>query len=215
MTFPFYCFWYLQSKGIESEINSRLRLKTSTHLSQPPSFSKILYLFLCTYYSVWMSCLISFVWDSPSYDEWGKFKMKRDCKHLTKWQHSEECMCGLRIIAMRDYQESVTTEQTHRQTHGQTDRQTSDKVIPMCRYASQATQKPDAQATLTLHPTIFSAFGLKQDNTLQKAWIYLTCILLRKHHFLLKDSTVAKKMETSTYWHVNAKILWFLCISKQ
>ena len=36
-------------------------------------------------------------------------------------------MCRLRNIAMRDYQESVTT--------GQTDRQTSDKVIPMCRYA--------------------------------------------------------------------------------
>ena len=32
-----------------------------------------------------------------------------------------------------DYQESVTT--------GQTDRETPDKVIPMCRYASQATQK--------------------------------------------------------------------------
>ena len=32
-----------------------------------------------------------------------------------------------------DYQESVTT--------GQTDRQTPDKVVPMCRYASQATQK--------------------------------------------------------------------------
>ena len=27
------------------------------------------------------------------------------------------------------------------QTDGQTDRQTPDKVIPMCRYASQATQK--------------------------------------------------------------------------
>ena len=38
---------------------------------------------------------------------------------------------------MRDYQESVTTGQTHRQT----ERQTPDKVIPMCRYASQATQK--------------------------------------------------------------------------
>ena len=34
---------------------------------------------------------------------------------------------------MCDYQESVTT--------GQTDRQTPDKVIPMCRYASQETQK--------------------------------------------------------------------------
>ena len=39
-------------------------------------------------------------------------------------------MCHLRNIAMRDYQESVTTAQTDGQT---------DKVIPMCRYASQAT----------------------------------------------------------------------------
>ena len=36
-----------------------------------------------------------------------------------------------------NYQESVTTGQTD----GQTDKQTPDKVIPMCRYASQATQK--------------------------------------------------------------------------
>ena len=42
-------------------------------------------------------------------------------------------MCRLRNIAMHDYKESVTT--------GQTDRRTPDKVIPMCRYASQATQK--------------------------------------------------------------------------
>ena len=38
---------------------------------------------------------------------------------------------------MRDYQESVTTWQTDRRT----DRQTPDKVIPMSRYAPQATQK--------------------------------------------------------------------------
>ena len=42
-------------------------------------------------------------------------------------------MCRLRNIAMRDYQESVTT--------GQTDGQTPDKGNPMYRYASQATQK--------------------------------------------------------------------------
>ena len=42
-------------------------------------------------------------------------------------------MSHLRNIAMRDYQESVTT--------GQTDRQTPDKVTLMCRYALQATQK--------------------------------------------------------------------------
>ena len=53
---------------------------------------------------------------------------------ITQWQHSEECMCRLRNIAMCDYQESVTT--------GQMDRQTPYKVIPMCRYASQATQQP-------------------------------------------------------------------------
>ena len=46
-------------------------------------------------------------------------------------------MCRLQNLAMRDYQESVTTGQTHRQT----DTQTQDKVIPMCRYASQETQK--------------------------------------------------------------------------
>ena len=38
---------------------------------------------------------------------------------------------------MRDYQEIVTTGQTHRRM----DRQTHDKVIPMCRYGSQVTQK--------------------------------------------------------------------------
>ena len=46
-------------------------------------------------------------------------------------------MCRLRNIAMRDCQESVTIGQTDTRTH----RQTPDKVIPMCRYASQATQK--------------------------------------------------------------------------
>ena len=49
-------------------------------------------------------------------------------------------MCCLRNIAMRDYQESVTTGQTDRQT----DRQTPDKVSPTCLYASQVTQKPNA-----------------------------------------------------------------------
>ena len=46
-------------------------------------------------------------------------------------------MCRLRNIAMLDYQESVTIGQTDTRTH----RQTPDKVIPMCRYASQATQR--------------------------------------------------------------------------
>ena len=40
---------------------------------------------------------------------------------------------------MRNYQESVTTRQTDRQSDGQR----RDKVIPMCRYALQETQKHD------------------------------------------------------------------------
>ena len=48
-------------------------------------------------------------------------------------------MCRLRNIAMCDYKESVTTGQTDTRT----DRQTPDKVIPMCHFASQATQKVD------------------------------------------------------------------------
>ena len=60
---------------------------------------------------------------------------------ITYWQHSEECMCCLWNIAMRDYQESVTTGQTDGRTDRRTERQMSDKVIHMCRYASQATQK--------------------------------------------------------------------------
>ena len=40
-------------------------------------------------------------------------------------------------VHKRDYQESVTTGQTDARTH----RQTPDIVIPMCRYASQATQQ--------------------------------------------------------------------------
>ena len=58
-----------------------------------------------------------------------------------EWHNSKECMCCLQIIAaMYHYQESVTT--TKSVTTGQMDGQTPDKVkvIPMCRYASQATQ---------------------------------------------------------------------------
>ena len=50
-------------------------------------------------------------------------------------------MCRLRNIAMRFYQESVTTGQTVRQNDGQTDGKMPNNVIPMYYYASQATQK--------------------------------------------------------------------------
>ena len=44
-----------------------------------------------------------------------------------------------------------TDRQTDRQTDGRTDRQTTDKVIPMCRYASQATQKGRQKTIEKLH----------------------------------------------------------------
>ena len=50
-------------------------------------------------------------------------------------------MCRLRNIAL----ESVTEKCDRR-----TDRQTTDKVIPMCRYASQATQK-DVNISIESH----------------------------------------------------------------
>ena len=44
----------------------------------------------------------------------------------------------LRNIAMHDYQESVNIGQ---HTDGRTHRQMPDKVMPMCRYSSQATHQ--------------------------------------------------------------------------
>ena len=41
-------------------------------------------------------------------------------------------MCRLRNIGMHDYQESVTSRQTHRQTDGQTDAGQSDPYVPLC-----------------------------------------------------------------------------------
>ena len=46
-------------------------------------------------------------------------------------------MCRLGNIALREYQDSVYRTDRLR------DRQTPDKVIPMCRYALQATQKSE------------------------------------------------------------------------
>ena len=43
-------------------------------------------------------------------------------------QHSKECMCRLQIIAMRDYQESVTMEQPDRRTDRQS-RQSDPYVL--------------------------------------------------------------------------------------
>ena len=45
---------------------------------------------------------------------------------------------GMHVSPAKHSSGSVTDGRTDRRT----DRQTTDKVIPMCRYASQATQKP-------------------------------------------------------------------------
>ena len=58
-------------------------------------------------------------------------------------------MYRLRNIAMCDYQESVTTD---RQMY----RQTADKVIPMCRYTLQATQKSYAGQSDPYVPLCFA-----------------------------------------------------------
>ena len=64
-------------------------------------------------------------------------------------------MCHPRKIAMHDYQESVTTGQTDTRT----DRETPDKVIPMCRYASQATQKDER----IFHGVRIGKLNLRED----------------------------------------------------
>ena len=48
---------------------------------------------------------------------------------------------GMHVSPAKHSYASVTDVQTDGRTDRQTDRQTTDKVIPMCRYASQATQK--------------------------------------------------------------------------
>ena len=57
-------------------------------------------------------------------------------------------------VHKRDYQESVTIGQTDARTHARTHRQTPDKVIPMCRYASQATQKLEQTAVIVKYKFI-------------------------------------------------------------
>ena len=49
-----------------------------------------------------------------------------------QYLNSEKCICRLRNIAMRDYQESVTTGQTDTQRDGQKDAGQSDPDVPLC-----------------------------------------------------------------------------------
>ena len=88
-------------------------------------------------------------------------------------------MCRLRNIAMRDYQESVTIGQTDTRTH----RQTPEKVIPMCRYASQATHMsiiPIVLVTLTFEmwppKSIWFTMGNMSAKFEEEAQNALVCI---------------------------------------
>ena len=70
--------------------------------------------------------------------------------------------------------ESVTFKSDYR-TDGRTDRQTPDKVIPMCRYASQATQKLPTSSSLSLFKHTFNLL----PPSLRKhcfTWPLFTCI---------------------------------------
>ena len=52
---------------------------------------------------------------------------------------------GMHVSPAKHSYGSVTDGRTDGRTDRRTDRQTTDKVIPMCRYASQATQKQTAR----------------------------------------------------------------------
>ena len=80
-------------------------------------------------------------------------------------------MCRLRNIAL----ESVT-EKCDRRTDRPTDGQTTDKVIPMCRYASQATQKMDIHVQWNYQPT-------KIDHELH--YVFTKCTLVQLLHYIL------------------------------
>ena len=88
-------------------------------------------------------------------------------------------MCHLRNIALHDYQESVTTGQTDTRTDktdGWTDRQTPDKVIPMCRYASQATQKNACCLSNLSRGSVTSKFMVWDQNIAKWITLYLVYI---------------------------------------
>ena len=75
----------------------------------------------------------------------------------TQWQHTEECMCRLRNIAMRDYHESVTTGQTVTQPDGQTDAGQSDPYVPLCFACDTSTEFSCQSKTLTASKHLVSS----------------------------------------------------------
>ena len=86
-----------------------------------------------------------------SFEKKGKFTLNKYQviqKYLPRFDvvrvplyYNEKCMCSLRNIAL----ESVTEK---------CDRRTTDKVIPMCHYALQATQKVELLSCYYNHDTV-------------------------------------------------------------
>ena len=108
-------------------------------------------------------------------------------------------MCRLRNIAMHDYQETVTTGQTDAHTH----RQTPNKVIPMCRYASQATQKPSKKKSVQIWghftPVFLFYFTLLSLWCKEQVWDNLPQQLF-KLTFVRLLSYLRQKTKTKKMW---------------
>ena len=83
-----------------------------------------------------------------------------NAKKLTKWQHSEECMIVSPAKNSYAWLPRKCDYRTDRQTNTRTDKQKPDKVIPMCRYASQATQKFFIEKSYVNLPCLHDIFML-------------------------------------------------------
>ena len=136
-----------------------------------------------------------------------------------QWQHSEECMCCLENIAMRDYQESVTTGQIHRQT----DAGQRDRYVPLC-FAG------DTKTTYIVHthesPTIFLpiSFSFPPQSTIaiNRCYLYMLATIskligiITSFSFLSTCTSIgfiishtSGNLSSPTLWPVNSPSLYY------
>ena len=78
------------------------------------------------------------------------------------WQHSGECMCGLRNIALHYYQESVTTGQTHTPTDVRQTPEKSDHYVPLCFAIDTITNMYPTEIVITYITYMYSDDSLIQ-----------------------------------------------------
>ena len=98
-------------------------------------------------------------------------------------------MCRLRNIAMGVWQTDGRTDrqtdgQADRQTDGRTDRQTTDKEIPMCHYASQATQLLCHSVGACVKPYIHHVMSFMKLNT---AYFFKSSYKMLISHYFASD----------------------------